>query len=179
MKKPVNLCSSTYCASSSAVSQPGCRFQDVASTWHTSHQVLTWGLSGSSCCSSLLQASALPLWVCLCRRLGGGLGPMLLHTQAFSSPLLFRILTHILRLQGLLLHVPQSVSASRLSWSSTWPGWPFRWNSKRKERKITPPHTHTLFRKQEPLYLFLCPEMRVISQGLGVSVITEVSGEMW
>ena len=36
---------------------------------------------------------------------------MLLHTQAFSSPLLFRILTHILRLQGLLLHVPQSVSA--------------------------------------------------------------------
>ena len=86
MKKPVNLCSSTYCASSSAVSQPGCRFQDVASTWHTSHQVLTWGLSGSSCCSSR-QASALPRWVCLCRRLGGGLGPMLLHTQAFSSPL--------------------------------------------------------------------------------------------
>lgn len=60
------------------------------------HQVLTWELSGSSYCSSLLQASALPRRVrykaLSVHKAQGGLGPMLVHAQAFSNPLLFRIL---------------------------------------------------------------------------------------
>ena len=60
------------------------------------HQGLTWELSGSSYCSSRLQASALPRQVrnkaLSVHKARGGLGPMLVHTQAFSNPLLFRIL---------------------------------------------------------------------------------------
>lgn len=132
---------------------------------HTT-QGLLWELSGGLYCNSVLHAFALLLRVYSVHvaqsepRTNVGihrLNPLLQFSPHQDSP-------HIARLQGLLLHIPQCFSPHAVVWVHvTRPTFQVKQPEKRKKKRmgIFP----TLSRRQESLYLFLCPETRVNSQG--------------